>query len=251
MRPQRHNASRISPKAKVPRVYPNHELRIREKYSGRGHEFSIGEWAGRLKMRPATLITLFQRAGVSGLTPSHVLKPSHAEALRIYITAGKQPSATELYADDLMLDQKLVTVQSISRHLMELLAKSPGLIHQLDPRRFEEVVAELLSAQGCSVKLTKRTRDGGYDIMGSIDSGPSEFVFLAECKRYAPDNKVGVELVRSLYGVTEANKANQGLLITSSSFTRDAVEEKLRIGPRIALKDFETLKTWLDQYKSK
>ena len=212
---------------------------------------TVGDWAGRLKMRPATLISMFSAAGVRGLTPKHVLESSHAEALLDYVRGARDSETTEVYSDNGKLEQKLIVVQSLNRHLLEQLAKTPNLMHQLDPRKFEEVVAELLEAQGCIVKLTKRTRDGGYDIFGSIATGPTDFVFLAECKRYAPENKVGVELVRNLYGVTELQKANQGLLITSSSFTRDAVEEKIRIGPRIELKDFEALKTWLDHYRSK
>ena len=108
----------------------------------------------------------------------------------------------------------------------------------------------MLEDNGCEVTLTKRTRDGGYDIFGRIKGLIASPVFLAECKRYAPDNKVGVEIVRSLYGVTEAHRANLGLIITSSSFTKDAREEKLRIGDRIDLKDFRDLCSWLSPYRS-
>jgi restriction endonuclease Mrr len=225
--------------------------RTRESFSRRSGYLTVGEWASRLKMRSSTLISHFSKAGVKGLTPKHVLDSSHTEALLAYVRGAQDTTTTEVYCDDRMLEQKLVVVQSLNRHLLEQLSRTPKLMHQLDPRKFEEVVAELLESQGCKVQLTKRTRDGGYDIFGSIATGPTDFVFLAECKRYAPENKVGVELVRNLYGVTEIQKANQGLLITSSSFTRDAVEEKIRIGPRIELKDFEDLKVWLDHYKTK
>lgn len=123
-------------------------------------------------------------------------------------------------------------------------------MHDLDSRKFEELVAKLLEDQGCEVTLTKRTRDGGYDLFGRMKAGPTNFVFLAECKRYAPHNKVGVEVVRGLYGVTEMQKANLGLIITASSFTKDAHEEKLRIGPRIDLKEFSDLCSWLSAYSN-
>jgi restriction endonuclease len=46
--------------------------------------------------------------------------------------------------------------------------------------------------------------------------------FLIECKRYAPSHKVGVELVRALYGVRMHEKATKGILATTSTFTRGA-----------------------------
>lgn len=121
-------------------------------------------------------------------------------------------------------------------------------MHKLDPRRFEELVARLLEDQGCEVTLTKRTRDGGYDIFGRLKGAIASPVFLAECKRYAPGNKVGVDVVRGLYAVTEIQRANIGLVITSSSFTKDAIKEKIQIGSRIELKEFNDLCSWLSPY---
>lgn len=244
------NLYRVTQERNLRQEYERRQ-RTRESFSQRSGYLTVGEWASRLKMRSSTLISLFSKAGVKGLTPKHVLNSSNTEALLTYVRGSEDSTTTEVYCDNRKLEQKLEVVQSLNRHLLEQLSRSPKLMHQLDPRKFEEVVAELLISQGCTVQLTKRTRDGGYDILGSIATGPTDFLFLAECKRYAPENKVGVELVRNLYGVTEIQKANQGLLITSSSFTRDAREEKIRIGPRIELKDFEDLKVWLDHYKTK
>jgi hypothetical protein len=49
-----------------------------------------------------------------------------------------------------------------------------------------------------------------------------ETTFLIECKRYAPSHKVGVELVRALYGVRMHEKATKGILATTSTFTHGA-----------------------------
>ena len=48
-------------------------------------------------------------------------------------------------------------------------------------------------------------------------------MFLIECKRYDEKNKIGVDIVRALYGVQTADKVNKACLVTSSYFTRDAV----------------------------
>jgi restriction system protein len=133
--------------------------------------------------------------------------------------------------------------------LLQRLAHSPSLLFQLEPRKFEELVARMLEDQGCDVTLTKRSRDGGYDVLGRMKSGPADLLFFAECKRYGPQHKVGVEVVRGLFGVTESYRANLGLVITTSSFTKDAIREKLRIGPRIDLKEYGDLCTWLKPYR--
>jgi len=210
---------------------------------------TIGYFADRIRQRPATLIAQLESAGIHGLTPNHFFDESAKEKLLSFLRAQHSLESKELYVDDAEIASKIVVVQTISASLLKQLATSPKLLHSLESRRFEELVARLLEDQGCEVTLTKRTRDGGYDVLGRIKSGPADLLFLAECKRYAPDNKVGVEVVRGLYGVTEAHRANLGLVITTSSFTRDAREEKLRIGPRIDLKEYSDLCEWLAPYR--
>lgn len=38
-------------------------------------------------------------------------------------------------------------------------------IYDISPREFEEVIAELLRGQGYNTKLTKQSKDGGYDLV--------------------------------------------------------------------------------------
>lgn len=211
---------------------------------------SIGFYAHKNHIRPSKVIEVFAKAGIRGLTPNHIVDDSHWEALNKYIESVRQSRADELYRDASPLDSKIIVLQDVNARLLQELSKQPRLMHSLDPRKFEELVAKLLEDQGCDITLTKRTRDGGYDLLGRMKAGPANFIFLAECKRYAPENKVGVEVVRGLYGVTEIQKANLGLIITTSSFTKDAREEKLRIGPRIDLKEYSDLCSWLSAYSN-
>jgi hypothetical protein len=209
---------------------------------------TVGYYADTVRLRPDQLIELFDRAGIEGLTPQHRLESETQRAFEIFLR-GSFGVAQTVYSDDQGINEKIVVVQSISSELLKQLAHSPGLLHQLESRKFEELVARLLEDQGCEVTLTKRTRDGGYDVFGRMKTGPADLLFLAECKRYAPENRVGVEVIRGLYGVTEARRANLGLVITTSSFTKDAREEKVRIGPRIDLKDYSDLCDWLERYR--
>jgi restriction system protein len=56
---------------------------------------------------------------------------------------------------------------------------------------------------------------------------------------------VGVDLVRGLYGVVEAERATAALLVTTSHFTSGAEAFAERIPHRLALKDYDELVAWL------
>lgn len=120
-------------------------------------------------------------------------------------------------------------------------------IHSLHHRKFEELVAELLDRDGFSVKLTPATRDGGYDIWASKNTEHGNNLYLVECKKNNPKNPVGVQIIRSLYGLVELHKASKGLIVTTSRFTKDAILLKNDIEYRMALKDYEALSQWISR----
>ena len=205
---------------------------------------TLAHFADQIGITSEALIAQFADAGLPGLTPSLRLLDEHRDKLLDYLRAKQSPAAV-LYEEQEPNPQSLVVVQDITAEIVAHLAREPQLLYQLAPRKFEELVAKLLEQQGCDVTLTKATRDGGYDILGRVKNGPASLLFLAECKRYAPENRVGVEVVRGLYGVTEIQKANYGLIVTTSTFTRDAKEETLKIGPRMQLAEYDDLCSWL------
>lgn len=73
---------------------------------------------------------------------------------------------------------------------------------------------------------------------------------IVECKRYAPTNKVGVDVVRAIHGVTQAERATKGVIVTTSSFTKDAIAFASPLKYGIGLHDFEALKSWLEGFRS-
>lgn len=68
---------------------------------------------------------------------------------------------------------------------------------------------------------------------------------LVECKRYAKDRLVGVDRVRSLYGVVSADTATAGVVVTTSGFSRDAVEFAEKVRYRMSLRDFDDQRSGL------
>ena len=139
----------------------------------------------------------------------------------------------------------------INDELIRRLASRPELMRELDPRKFEELVAELLRDKGYEVKLTPRSKDGGRDILAIQRDDIGSALTLVECKRYAQNNKVGVDIVRGLYGVVSAEQATRGLLATTSYFTSGAKAFRDQVPYRLGLADFDILRGMLSQLRRK
>lgn len=141
------------------------------------------------------------------------------------------------------------SVVAVNDELIAYLARHPHLMYELDPRRFEELVAELLRDQGFVPTLTPQTRDGGRDILAARSDSLGDLLYLVECKRYAPHKKVGVERIRAIYGVAQAERATKGVIVTTSSFTKDAIAFASPLKYNVGLQDFEALKEWLTRFR--
>jgi restriction system protein len=87
-------------------------------------------------------------------------------------------------------------------------------------QEFEMLVGEAFRAQGYAVMERGGTQaDGGVDLV--LRKGSE--TFLVQCKQWKAF-KVGVEVVRQLYGVMASRGAAGGFVITSGTFTEDAKE---------------------------
>jgi restriction system protein len=92
-------------------------------------------------------------------------------------------------------------------------------------------VAEIFRDHGWNVELTARTRDGGYDVIAIRSSFPTNIKALVQAKRYAPGRVVGVDIVRSLYGVRTLRSVSQVVLATTTTVSADAKREFSRVIP--------------------
>jgi HJR/Mrr/RecB family endonuclease len=120
--------------------------------------------------------------------------------------------------------QIVMDLSATNGRALALVSKEPELLWKFPPRKFEEIVAELLLKQGYEVELTPPSRDGGFDMYAAKKDGLGQFLYLVECKRYVPPTKVGVEVVRSLHGTVQARRATAGVVVTTSYFTSCAEE---------------------------
>jgi hypothetical protein len=151
--------------------------------------------------------------------------------------------------EELARTQVRIDVTSINEELVRYLAKHPEQMRELHPRKFEELVAELFHDMGYEVALTPQTRDGGIDFKAFRKEPFGTLLTLVECKRYRPDRRIGVGVVRALHGVLGVQHASHGVIVTTSFFTRDAKAEQQLIRGRMSLSDFNALTDWLAKYR--
>ncbi|HCD9236703.1 TPA: restriction endonuclease [Elizabethkingia anophelis] len=122
-------------------------------------------------------------------------------------------------------------------------------LYKISPREFEKVIAELLYNNGFEVELTKQTRDNGFDILAlKYVNNLSPIKYLVECKRYKPDRKIGVEIIRGFKEVIQTEQANKGLIVTTSYFSADAIRKQKETPYLLDYKDKDELMNWVSEY---
>jgi HJR/Mrr/RecB family endonuclease len=141
-----------------------------------------------------------------------------------------------------------VLFSDVNEELKRYFAKYPDKLYELTSRKFEELIASILKDFGFDVELTKATRDGGRDIIAYIKNAVCSYMTYVECKKYSADNKVGVGIIREVAGVHHLRQPNKSIIVTTSFFTKDAVEEARKIEQQLELKDFDAIKMWLGRY---
>lgn len=98
--------------------------------------------------------------------------------------------------------------------------RSLDSIKQLSWRAFESLLAEYYLRQGFTVHENKSNGpDGGIDLELFLNGQRH----LVQCKRYRK-GKVAVSVVREMYGVLISEGAQSMRVITTSQFTKDAID---------------------------
>ncbi len=138
-----------------------------------------------------------------------------------------------------------IEVSEINDWMLNELKNNPTKLYELSSRRFEELIAEILIRKNFNVKLTPATCDGGKDIYVATKNDLGSFLYIVECKKYKPTHKVGVRVLRDLYGVLSKENATYGIAVTTSYFSKPAQEFQKEIQNRMSLHDFDAIKQWL------
>lgn len=218
-----------------------HEL-LRRRLAYSGSSQLADELFASLQGHPlaARLATDILKAG--DMTPRELL-----ERLQSFTWPGIVGPQGEAIPDETSEHRRVVSdVAAVSDEFLRKLHENPRLLCELTPRGFEQVVAELLGRLDYDVALTPASIDGGKDIYATKKDHLGTFLYVVECKKYAPDHPVGVGLVRQLNGVVQAEQATAGILTTTSFFTKGAKEFQNMISFQLSLRDYLGIQDWLE-----
>lgn len=156
--------------------------------------------------------------GIWALTPEgrNLTEINEKEVVRV---VREQLRAERLETSEVDEESKTLTWQE---ELLETLMK-------MEPAAFERLIQRFLRESGfIQVEVTGRSGDGGIDGRGIMRlGGLLSFHVIFQCKRW--QGAVGAGQVRDFRGAM-VGRADKGLLVTTGTFTKDAVREATRDG---------------------
>jgi restriction system protein len=121
------------------------------------------------------------------------------------------------------------------------------------PAFFEKVVVRLLTEMGYgggsaqAGRAIGKSGDDGVDGVIDQDTLGLDRVYI-QAKRYNSDSAIGPSAVRDFFGSLDMHKAGKGLFVTTSKFSKSAIETAEKLGKRIVLIDGPQLASLLVRY---
>jgi restriction system protein len=225
--------------------------------SGTAHLFANRVGWARTYLKQASLLSA-PRRGMLRITPAGeallAKKPSRIdsallnqyESFRAFRARGKAeeevvPTVSALPTEQTPEDAMAQAYRRVRKALeAELLEQ----IKAASPAFFERLVVDLLVAMGYggsrqdAGRAIGKSGDGGIDGMIKEDRLGLDVIYL-QAKRW--EAVVGRPEVQKFAGALQGQRASKGVFITTSGFTKDAVEYANVISAKIILIDGETL----------
>lgn len=162
---------------------------------------------------------------------------------------GEDVESSGSVAAELTPDEQIRSgYERLQRSLAALLLEKTK---QASPRFFENLVVELLVAMGYggshkdAASVVGQSGDGGIDGIIKEDRLGLESIYI-QAKRW--DGTVGRPVIQQFAGALQGQRARKGVLITTSSFSRDAVEYAQNLQTTIVLIDGRQLSELMIDY---
>ncbi|PHM72408.1 restriction endonuclease [Xenorhabdus sp. KJ12.1] len=111
-------------------------------------------------------------------------------------------------------------------------ADARRVLDQMTWDQFEEILRKFFESKGYTASRTKNGADGGIDVV-LMKNGRREMIQAKHWKV----NRVGVSVVREIYGVVQAEKMHRGFIVTSGLFTAEARDFADKVSGKVLLID--------------
>lgn len=178
--------------------------------------------------------------------------PEYAE----YLSPNKKDDASE---------PEIISIESSTLTPQERIEKAYRELHQIlkaelmerilscSPEFFEKLIIDLMIGMGYGGSLKEaaehvgKSNDGGIDGVINEDRLGLDRIYL-QAKRYASQNTVGRPELQGFAGSLLGRGANKGVFVTTSSFTKGAMDYVENLPQRIVLVDGDELTTLMIKY---
>lgn len=134
------------------------------------------------------------------------------------------------------------------KNIFEEVRRHPNAIYSMNHREFEIFVGRILEAHGFEVELTMMGHDDNVDLLCLHSTAYPGKKIALEVKRYGPDNKVSVQLVRQFVGANMQIEADKLVFVTSSSYTPEAIRfaSSPNVAKLLVVKGLNDVIEWLN-----
>ena len=167
-----------------------------------------------------------------GLTPAQTMRAVIGREIKRDVARGRKPrfyvKPKGLIGLMTWMTQTNDLFSKIEHHNKEIKKQYLNKLHEMEPNDFEILIGEMLTKlQFDDVIVTSRSNDGGIDIKAVLNvAGTLKTRMAVQVKRWKKNKNVQRPAIQQLRGALGAHE--QGLLITTSNFSRGALTEANR-----------------------
>lgn len=168
-------------------------------------------------------------------------RPQKVRSAKVVSTSPQSQTDAGIAAAASALDPLEEIDSGVQRLHADVAAQLLDRLRAAKPEFLEQSVLDVLVAMGYGGVEQRARRiggsgDGGVD--GVIDQDPLGLARIyVQAKRYAPDNIVGRPQIQGFVGALHGQQASQGIFITTSGFSREAVEYARTVSASVVLVD--------------
>jgi restriction system protein len=157
-------------------------------------------------------------AGAAFLVLRYILPGISGDNLVLKAVARAAPIVAPWFALFFLIPAPISAYHSWRKRRLLDSQEDLGSIRSLSWREFEELVGEAYRRQGYTVTENRGAGpDGGIDLVLKKDGN----TYLVQCKQWR-SMKIGVKVLREMYGLMTAKHTSGVIIITSGIFTQEA-----------------------------
>ncbi len=175
----------------------------------------------------ATQMAAQRARNASTWTAIMVATQAHRQPAASLLTTITKPDFPTLLSQAIIIPDKETEdgqlIKAVSFPLLAIIHRiieDPSRMYEIDPRKWEEIVAATYAESGFfdDVTLTPRSGDRGRDVI-AVKKGFGSIRLIESVKRCSPGNKTTAEEVQALIGVLLSDpQASKGIVSTTWEF---------------------------------